>query len=222
MGYVEWNSIGAISEAQLKSANTLGVVPLSTSAAGQLNKKTKASNEGLTYPKPEQYTQSSTTGLVSAPVSGCTNLRANALGVGNSLAWSDISQFPVARVANAASGSVCKGAYTPTFTTPQTAEGMMSGQRNALGASAIATTKSTVLNDAGAAVEVVLETGAALNVYCIGPSVGYLTPYYIGNNWASEAAVGKTKDTVTAQGVTGPAGGVETSLDIAGPGYLAQ
>merc|ERR1711871_910488 len=33
---------------------------------------------------------------------------------------------------------------------------------------------------------------ANLNTYCIGPSVGYLTPYYIGSNWASEAATATT------------------------------
>merc|ERR1711871_1106457 len=211
MGYVEWNLVGATAEARLKSKNIKGVTP-TVAAAVAVNKITQDANAGLTYPKSEQYTQSSTTGLVSAPVSGCTNLRANALGVGNSLAWSDISQFPVARVANAASGSVCKGAYKTTLAAPAVAAGQMSGQRNALGASAIASSAATALNGAAKNAPT-LE--ADTNVYCIGPSVGYLTPYYIGSNWASEAAVGKTKDAVT----TAPAA---NAITIVGPGYLAQ
>ena len=38
----------------------------------------------------------------------------------------------------------------------------------------------------------VYELAADVNTYCIGPSVGYLTPYYIGSNWASEAATDTT------------------------------
>jgi hypothetical protein len=165
MGYVEWNSIGAIAEAQLKSKNTAGALPSPTSPAGILNAKTKGSNEGLTYPAAEQLTQSAA-GIVTAPASGCTNLRANAYGVGNSLAHSDISQFPVAR---AAAGIACKAAYVadtgglPSFPTVNT----VSGQINAAGGRVPATGADT---------------------YCIGPSVGYLTPYYIGP-WASEPAV---------------------------------
>merc|ERR1719274_137158 len=74
MGYVEWNEVGAVSEAQLESVNTKGIKPLATGPAGLLNKKTQTSNAGFTYPKAEQLTQSSS-GLVKFPVSGCTNLR---------------------------------------------------------------------------------------------------------------------------------------------------
>merc|ERR1719407_139340 len=66
MGYVEWNSIGAIAEAQLKSKTTAGVLPAPTSAAGLVNANTKATNEGLTYPAAEQFTQSAA-GIVSQP-----------------------------------------------------------------------------------------------------------------------------------------------------------
>ena len=157
MGYVEWNSIGAIAEAQLKSKNTAGALPAPTSAAGILNAKTKGSNEGLTYPAAEQLTQSAA-GIVTAPASGCTNLRANAYGVGNSLAHSDISQFPVAR---AAAGTACKAAYV--------------ADTGGLPSLPTLNTVSEQINAAGGRVPA---TGA--DTYCIGPSVGYLTPYYIG------------------------------------------
>merc|ERR1712159_115606 len=111
MGYVEWNEVGAIADAQTKAVNTKGIAPVSTGEAGVLNRKTTKSNAGFTYPDAEQLTQSAS-GVVTAPASGCTNLRANALGVGNSLAMSDISQFPVAQLANAASGSACVAAYS--------------------------------------------------------------------------------------------------------------
>merc|ERR1712078_918516 len=32
-------------------------------------------------------------------------------------------------------------------------------------------------------------TAAKSNLNCVGPSVGFLTPYYIGGKWASEPAV---------------------------------
>jgi hypothetical protein len=166
MGYVEWNSIGAIAEAQLKSKNTAGVLPLAASDAGKVNAKTKAANEGLSYPAAEQLTQSAA-GIVTAPASGCTNLRANAYGVGNSLATGDLSQFPVAY---AAAGSTCKAAYNALTTgaaAPAIAVTSISSQKNARGIAGLA---------------------AAPNVYCTGPSVGYLTPFYIGNKWASEPA----------------------------------
>merc|ERR1719248_517930 len=170
IGYVEWNLVAAKSEAQLKSANVKGVVPLTTSAAHAVNKKAQDANAGLTYPKAEQYTQSSTTGIVSNPVSGCTNLRANALGVGNSLAWSDISQFPVAIAANVASGSVCSAAFKLTTAGAAAAgvtnaactdAGCTSGQRNAAGLSSIATLALANPDAAGARVTVGLATGAA-------------------------------------------------------------
>ena len=167
MGYVEWNSIGAIAEAQLKSKNAAGALPAPTSAAGLVNAKTKAANEGLSYPAAEQLTQSAA-GIVTAPASGCTNLRANAYGVGNSLATGDLSQFPVAY---AAAGSTCKAAYNALTT--------------GAAAPAIATTSiSAQINARG-----VRGTAAAPNTYCTGPSVGYLTPYYIGSSWASEPAI---------------------------------
>merc|ERR1712159_712872 len=126
------------------SKNKKGVAP---TGADQLavNKITQDGNAGLTYPKPEQYTQSPTTGIVANPVSGCTNLRANALGVGNSLAWSDISQFPVAIAANAASGSVCKAAYS---TAAVATAGTTSAQRNAAGKSAIGKITGATMNAA--------------------------------------------------------------------------
>merc|ERR1711871_937824 len=222
MGYVEWNLVGATAEARLKSKNTKGVTP-TVAAAVAVNKITQDANAGLTYPKSEQYTQSSTTGLVSAPVSGCTNLRTWALGVGNSLAWSDISQFPVPTAANAAAGSVCKAAFKLTTAGALAAgaaagaactdAGCTSGQRNAAGLSSIAKLELATPNDKGAKVTASLATGAAGEVasttpYCIGPSVGYLTPYYIGDNWASEPAVAKT------------ATGVATPADLTGPGAL--
>jgi len=167
MGYVEWNSIGAIAEAQLKSKNAAGAAPSTTSAAGVVNAKTKAANEGLSYPAAEQLTQSAA-GIVTAPASGCTNLRANAYGVGNSLATGDLSQFPVAY---AAAGSTCKAAYNALTTGAATglapATITISSQKNARG---------------------IAGTAALPNTYCTGPSVGYLTPFYIGNNWASEPA----------------------------------
>merc|ERR1719407_326173 len=179
MGYVEWNSIGAIAQAQLKSANTKGVVPIATSDAGKLNRLTEGSNAGLTYPKAEQLTQASS-GVVTAPVSGCTNLRANAYGVGNSLATSDLSQFPIAY---AAAGSVCKEAYKTTSGTAAAVDvGQLSGQINAAGASAVV----TAITAADGTIAVT--AGASSKIYCNGPSVGYLTPYYIGTKWASEAA----------------------------------
>merc|ERR1712164_143909 len=107
------NLVGATAEARLKSKNIKGVAP-TVAAAVAVNKITQDANAGLTYPKAEQFAQSSTTGIVTAPASGCTNLRANALGVGNSLTWSDISQFPVATAANIASGSVCTAAFKLT------------------------------------------------------------------------------------------------------------
>merc|ERR1712159_411385 len=188
------------------SKNKKGVAP---TGADQLavNKITQDGNAGLTYPKPEQYTQSPTTGIVANPVSGCTNLRANALGVGNSLAWSDISQFPAAALANSVQ---CKDAFLLTLG-GCTDEGCTSGQRNAAGRSAIE--KLTFANLNGAAtVTVELHTGVdtetgSTTPYCIGPSVGYLTPYYIGSNWASEAATDETADGALSGGdlaVTGP------------------
>merc|ERR1719321_1698718 len=222
MGYVEWNLVGATAEARLKSKNIKGVTP-TVAAAVAVNKITQDGNAGLTYPKAEQFAQSSTTGIVTAPASGCTNLRANALGVGNSLAWSDISQFPVATAANAASGSVCKAAFKLTTAGALAAgaaagsvctdAGCTSGQRNAAGLSSIATLTLANPGAAGAKVTAALATGAAGQVasttpYCIGPSVGYLTPYYIGSNWASEPAVAKTAD------------GAKTATVITGPGYL--
>merc|ERR1719248_220623 len=222
MGYVEWNTVGATAEARLKSKNTKGVTP-TVAAAVAVNKITQDGNAGLTYPKAEQFAQSSTTGIVTAPASGCTNLRANALGVGNSLAWSDISQFPVATAANAASGSVCKAAFKLTTAGALAAgaaagaactdAGCTSGQRNAAGLSSIATLTLATPGAAGATVTAALATGAAGEVasttpYCIGPSVGYLTPYYIGDNWASEPAIAKTAD------------GAKTATVITGPGYL--
>merc|ERR1719248_132131 len=222
MGYVEWNTVGATAEARLKSKNTKGVTP-TVAAAVAVNKITQDGNAGLTYPKAEQFAQSSTTGIVTAPASGCTNLRANALGVGNSLAWSDISQFPVATAANAASGSVCKAAFKLTTAGALAAgaaagaactdAGCTSGQRNAAGLSSIATLTLATPGAAGATVTAALATGAAGEVasttpYCIGPSVGYLTPYYIGDNWASEPAIAKTAD------------GAKTATVVTGPGYL--
>merc|ERR1711871_215830 len=221
MGYVEWNTVGATAEARLKSKNIKGVAP-TVAAAVAVNKITQDANAGLTYPKAEQFAQSSTTGIVTAPASGCTNLRANALGVGNSLAWSDISQFPVATAANVASGSVCSAAFKLTTAGAAAAgvanaactdAGCTSGQRNAAGLSSIATLAlaDPTLKTAKAAV--VLATGAAGEVasttpYCIGPSVGYLTPYYIGDNWASEPAIAKTAD------------GAKTATVDTGLGYL--
>merc|ERR1719181_1340149 len=169
LGYVEWNSVGAIAEAQLKSKNAAGTLPSPTSAAGVVNRNTQASNEGLTYPAAEQLTQSAA-GIVTAPASGCTNLRANAYGVGNSLATADISQFPVAA---AAAGSTCKNAYNA----------LTAGGATALAATSI----SAQANAAGT-----IATAAAPNTYCIGPSVGYLSPYYIGSSWASEPATATT------------------------------
>merc|ERR1719248_223605 len=137
MGYVEWNSIGATAEARLKSKNKKGVAPTGASQLA-VNKITQDGNAGLTYPKAEQYTQSPTTGIVANPVSGCTNLRANALGVGNSLAWSDVAQFPAAALANSVQ---CKGAFlltnaeAPAGATCSDA-GCTSAQRNAAGRSA--------------------------------------------------------------------------------------
>merc|ERR1711871_1139431 len=129
MGYVEWNEAGAVAEAQTLSVNTKGIAPISTGTAGVLNRKTAGSNAGFTYPKAEQLTQSSSG--VTFPVSGCTDLRANALGVGNSLAMSDISQFPVAVAANAASGFVCKKAYVDPLGANDLGGG--SAQRNGAG-----------------------------------------------------------------------------------------
>merc|ERR1711871_1822968 len=131
MGYVEWNLVGATAEARLKSKNIKGDAP-TVAAAVAVNKITQDGNAGLTYPKAEQFAQSSTTGIVTAPVSGCTNLRANALGVGNSLAWSDISQFPAAALANSVQ---CKSAFLLDGCAVD--EGCTSGQRNAAGRSAI-------------------------------------------------------------------------------------
>merc|ERR1740127_443785 len=166
MGYVEWNSIGAIAEAQLKSKNTAGVLPGAASDAGKVNAKTKAANEGLSYPAAEQLTQSAA-GIVTAPASGCTNLRANAYGVGNSLATGDLSQFPVAY---AAAGTTCKSAYFAGTGGAAAALGALtvSAQNNAFGT---------------------LPTATAADTYCYGPSVGYLTPYYIGDSWASEPGI---------------------------------
>merc|ERR1711871_164657 len=185
MGYVEWNTVGATAEARLKSKNIKGDAP-TVAAAVAVNKITQDANAGLTYPKAEQFAQSSTTGIVTAPASGCTNLRANALGVGNSLAWSDISQFPAATAA-AASGSVCKAAYTTEGTAGASAlggaagaactdAGCTSGQRNAAGLSSIATLALADPTLKTAKVTVGLATGAAGEVasttpYCIGPSV---------------------------------------------------
>merc|ERR1719399_1891185 len=184
MGYVEWNEVGAVSEAQTKSVNTKGVAPTADGDAGKLNRKTAASNAGFTYPKAEQLTQSSS-GVVTSPVSGCTNLRANALGVGNSLAMSDISQFPAARVA---AGTACKAAYAVTATGPQTPKGTTSGQRNGVGNAQV------VVNAAPVADGKLTVVDGVATPYCIGPSVGYLTPYYIGTNWVSEAAKDTTVD----------------------------
>merc|ERR1719248_463941 len=120
MGCVEWNEVGAVSDAQTKSVNTKGIAPVAAGDAGKLNRKTAESNAGFTYPKAEQLTQSSSG--VTFPVSGCTNLRANALGVGNSLAMSDISQFPVATAANVVSGSACMAAFALPVENPVTVD----------------------------------------------------------------------------------------------------
>merc|ERR1719248_328682 len=180
MGYVEWNEVGAVSDAQSKSVNTKGVAPIAAGDAGKLNRLTAESNAGFTYPKAEQLTQSSS-GVVTFPVSGCTNLRANALGVGNSLAMSDISQFPVARAANAASGFVCKAAYVDP-TGGATALGSGSAQRNAAAFSSVKVSNYVAPANANSQGTPTVELGDATS-YCIGPSVGYLTPYYIGTNW---------------------------------------
>merc|ERR1712159_824400 len=202
MGYVEWNEIGAIAEAQVKAVNTKGIAPIATGPAGVLNRKTQKSNAGFTYPMAEQLTQSSS-GIVKFPVSGCTNLRANALGVGNSLAMSDISQFPVARVA---AGTVCKKAFAKTLGGGMTVQGTISAQRNGVGNAAVTVT-------GGAAGGAILANGllatalsADVNTYCIGPSVGYLTPYYIGTDWVSEAAKDKTVDVKNVNTVVPTAG----------------
>jgi len=67
---------------------------------------------------------------------------------------------------------------------PAVAAASLSGQANAFGAIPVA--------------------GANTNTYCYGPSVGYLTPFYIGNNWASEPATATTP-AVTAGGVVNAA-----------------
>merc|ERR1719482_2685056 len=220
MGYVEWNQVGAISEAQATAVSTKGIAPIATGPAGVLNRKTQASNAGFTYPKAEQLTQSSS-GVVTAPASGCTNLRANALGVGNSLAMSDISQFPVAIAANAASGFACKAAYVDP-TAGATALGAGSAQRNGAGFAQVKVDTLTAPTAAAAAALGVIAGSAT--PYCIGPSVGYLTPYYIGNNWVSEAAVDKTQDVkvvltpVGAAGSPGPASLLSTGAALGSTG----
>merc|ERR1719274_519556 len=54
MGYVEWNQVGAIAEAQVEAKSTKNVAPDYTTDAGKLNRRTQGSNAGLTYPKAEQ------------------------------------------------------------------------------------------------------------------------------------------------------------------------
>merc|ERR1711869_111745 len=124
---------------------------------------TKNNNAGLTYPTSAQYAVNSD-GTVKQPTSGCTNLRANALGVGNSLATTEWAQFLVA--ASAAS-LTCTVVYTN-------------------GAVLSADTASGQANGAGKKSD---GTAAKSNLNCVGPSVGFLTPYYIGGKWASEPAV---------------------------------
>merc|ERR1719335_1071330 len=67
--------------------------PKSSDNNGKNLRKTKNNNAGLTYPTSAQYAVNSD-GTVKQPTSGCTNLRANALGVGNSLATTEWAQFP--------------------------------------------------------------------------------------------------------------------------------
>merc|ERR1712159_99853 len=82
---------------------------------------------------------------------------------------------------------------------------------NAAGKSAIATITYATMGATTATATAAVHAGqdtvrATTRPYCIGPSVGYLTPYYIGNNWASEAATGTT------------AGGVLNGGELTGPG----
>merc|ERR1719207_189221 len=163
LGYVEWNQVAAVAEAQAAAKNNLGVAPKSSDNNGKNLRKTKNANAGLTYPTSAQYAVNSD-GTVKQPTSGCTNLRANALGVGNSLATTEWAQFPVA--ASAAS-LTCTVVYTN-------------------GAVLSADTASGQANGAGKKSD---GTAAKSNLNCVGPSVGFLTPYYIGGKWASEAAV---------------------------------
>merc|ERR1719248_9604 len=69
-----------------------------------------------------------------------------------------------------------------------TDKGTTSGQRNGVGNAQV-----TVTTAPGANGKLALADGVA-TPYCIGPSVGYLTPYYIGTNWVSEAAKDTTVD----------------------------
>jgi len=165
LGYVEWNQVAAVAEAQAAAKNNLGVAPKAADANGKNLRKTKDNNAGLTYPSSAQYAVNPD-GTVKQPTSGCTNLRANALGVGNSLATTEWAQFPVA--ASAAS-LTCTEVWTggPGIAIDTNTA---SGQANGAG----------VKSDGSVA-------GSKLN--CIGPSVGFLTPYYIGGKWASEPAV---------------------------------
>merc|ERR1712118_401511 len=160
LGYVEWNQVAAVAEAQAAAKNNLGVAPKSSDNNGKNLRKTKNNNAGLTYPTSAQYAVNSD-GTVKQPTSGCTNLRANALGVGNSLATTEWAQFPVA--ASAAS-LTCTVVYTN-------------------GAVLSADTASGQANGAGKKSD---GTAAKSNLNCVGPSVGFLTPYYIGGKWASE------------------------------------
>merc|ERR1712118_130003 len=150
LGYVEWNQVAAVAEAQAAAKNNLGVAPKSSDNNGKNLRKTKNNNAGLTYPTSAQYAVNSD-GTVKQPTSGCTNLRANALGVGNSLATTEWAQFPVA--ASAAS-LTCTVVYTN-------------------GAVLSADTASGQANGAGKKSD---GTAAKSNLNCVGPSVGFLTP----------------------------------------------
>jgi len=165
LGYVEWNQVAAVAEAQAAAKNNPGVAPKSSDTNGKNLRKAKNNNAGLTYPTSAQYAVNSD-GTVKQPTSGCTNLRANALGVGNSLATTEWAQFPVA--ASAAS-LTCTEVWTggPGIAIDTNTA---SGQANGAGVKSDGSVANSKLN-------------------CIGPSVGFLTPYYIGGKWASEPAV---------------------------------
>merc|ERR1719327_1546481 len=163
LGYVEWNQVAAVAEAQAAAKNNLGVAPKSSDNNGKNLRKTKNNNAGLTYPSSAQYAVNPD-GTVKQPTSGCTNLRANALGVGNSLATTEWAQFPVAA---SAAELTCTVVYTGGATL---SSDTASGQANGAGA----------ISDG---------SEAKSNLNCVGPSVGFLTPYYIGGKWASEPAV---------------------------------
>merc|ERR1719421_770384 len=77
LGYVEWNQVAAVAEAQAAAKNNLGKAPEETDANGKNLRKTKDNNAGLTYPTSAQYAVNPD-GTVKQPTSGCTNLRANA------------------------------------------------------------------------------------------------------------------------------------------------